>query len=446
MHTAIRRATRVTRAPLVLTWGALATAAALGACADEPTASAPFAAPSPNANTLADPFTVTNLNDNGIGSFRWVLSYADSGQTIRFDPALAGKTIVLDSVIKMYLEDITIEGPKDRGITISGGGKTRVLETWGAGPYVLRNLAITGGSAASSPAIGGGGVDVVIENSSIYGNVATDENGGISALGLSRVTLINSTVSGNSAAKPSLAIYATTKMLIINSTVAHNSGGLSPSTTLVLRNAILSNNEGRNCSSLNLTREGTNLSDDDTCGGPTEMVIADPKLGPLGDNGGPTPTHAIAAGSPAISVGTSCTVAVDQRYVLRDAQCDLGAYEFTNPTSVTVTIDPSVPVSQSNGWALVSGTVTCSRAETFNIAVQLVQPQKTGKTATTVDAANIVPVECGTTTRPWSASMVLTSGAFQNGSATVSAQTVSAQPWVTPASATSAVKLYWARR
>src|SRR5688572_4373044 len=99
---------RAGRRPLTLTLGALATAAALAACADEPTAARSVAV-APNANTLADPFTVTNLNDNGIGSLRWVLSYADSGQTIRFDPTLAGKTIVLDSVIKMYLKNVTIE-------------------------------------------------------------------------------------------------------------------------------------------------------------------------------------------------------------------------------------------------------------------------------------------------------------------------------------------------
>jgi hypothetical protein len=429
--------------PLALALVALATAAALAACADEPTASLRSASLQPNANTLADPFTVTNLNDHGIGSLRWVLSYADSGQTIRFDPAFAGKTIVLDSVIKMYLKDITIEGPKDRGITISGGGKTRVLETWGYGPYTLRNLAITGGGAG--PAILGGNT-VVIENSTLYGNALTAKG---SAIAVSKLTLINSTVSGNGAdSTAGFPVSASQKLELINSTVAHNAGGGVGNTySIVLRNSIVANNGGRNCSSpIIVTREGTNLSDDDTCGGPTEMVIADPKLGPLADNGGPTPTHAIAAGSPAISVGTSCTVAVDQRYVPRDAQCDLGAYEFTDPTSVTVTIDPSVPVSQGNGWALISGTVTCSRAETFNIAVQLVQPQKTGKTATTVDAANIVPVECGTIARPWTASMVLTSGAFQNGGASVSAQTVSTQPWVTPASATSTVKLYWARR
>jgi hypothetical protein len=434
---------RAGRRPLALALGTLLTAAALAACSDEPTASARSAISAPNAAALVDPFTVSNLNDNGIGSLRWVLSYADSGQTIRFDPALAGKTIVLDSAVKKYLKDITIEGPKDRGITITGGGKTRVLELWSAGPYVLRNLAITGGGAGTAIL---GGSTVVIENSTLYGNGVVTKG---SAIAVSRLTLINSTVSGNGVDSASgYAVSGSQKVELINSTVAHNAGsGVGDTYSIVLRNSIVANNGGRNCSNrLAVTLEGTSLSDDDTCAGPTEIIIADPKLAPLGDNGGPTPTHAIGAGSPAVSVGTSCTVAVDQRYVPRDAQCDLGAYEFTDPTSVTLTIDPAVPVSQSNGWALVSGTVKCSRPETFNIAVQLVQQQKTGKTPTTVDAANIVPVECGTIARPWTASMVLTSGAFQNGSATVSAQTVTTQPWVTPTSATSAVKLYWARK
>ena len=433
---------RVDCRPLAPALGALAIAA-LSACVDEPTSSLRSATAAPNANTLADPFTVTNLNDGGIGSLRWVLSYADSGQTIRFDPALAGQTIVLDSLIEMVLKDITIEGPKDRGITISGGGKTRVLEAYGRGPYTLRNLAITGGGAG--PAIVSG-TKVVIENGTLYGNALTAKGSVIAA---SYVTLINSTVSGNGAdSTAGFPISAGNTVELINSTVAHNAGGGVGNTfSIVLRNSIIANNGEQNCSNpMLVTREGTNLSDDDSCGGPTQIIIADPKLAPLADNGGPTPTHAIAAGSPAFNVGTSCTVALDQRYVPRDAQCDLGAFESTDPTTVTLTIDPSVPVSQSNGWGLISGTVKCSRAETFRIAVQLVQQQKSGKTPTTVDAANIVPVECGTIARPWTASMVLTSGAFQNGSATVSAQTIGTPPWVTPASGTSAVKLYWARK
>jgi hypothetical protein len=54
-------------------------------------------------------------------------------------------------------------------------------------------------------------------------------------------------------------------------------------------------------------------------------------LGPLADNGGPTQTHALLPGSPAIDAGdnTACP-ATDQRGVTRPlgAACDIGAYEF----------------------------------------------------------------------------------------------------------------------
>jgi hypothetical protein len=444
---------RAGRRPLALALGTLLTAAAIAACSDEPTSSARSESP-PNATTLADPFTVTNLNDHGIGSLRWVLSYATGGETIHFDPALAGQTIALDSTLYIR-KPVTIEGPAGAGIVLNAQGKDRVLETTGTGIHILRNLSLTGGyhpSGVSSAirAVDGFPNAVVLENTVVYANHG---DAGVAILA-NKATLINSTVSGTTTDTPNPnygAIIGDT-LELINSTVANNaSGGVGWATAdrVILRNTILSNNALKNCPARKdsvFIRQGANLSSDDSCGGPTVIVIADPKLGPLAANGGPTLTHALLAGSPGINAGTSCTVAVDQRYVPRDAQCDLGAYEFTDPTSVTLTIDPSVPVSQSNGWSVVSGTVKCSRAETFNIAVQLVQQQKTGKTPTTVDAANIVPVECATIARPWTASMVLTSGAFQNGSATVSAQTVNTQPWVTPASATSAVKLYWARK
>jgi hypothetical protein len=55
---------------------------------------------------------------------------------------------------------------------------------------------------------------------------------------------------------------------------------------------------------------------------------ADPLLGPLADNGGPTWTHLPQAGSPAIDGGGTCT-GVDQRGVTRPQgiACDIGAVE-----------------------------------------------------------------------------------------------------------------------
>jgi hypothetical protein len=92
---------------------------------------------------------------------------------------------------------------------------------------------------------------------------------------------------------------------------------------------------------------GNNIESDGTCGfdGPGDTV-ADPLLGPLQDNGGPTPTHALLPGSPAIDAVSlaACTydddgdpgtpevsLAKDQRGVARPqgGSCDIGAYELT---------------------------------------------------------------------------------------------------------------------
>jgi hypothetical protein len=55
-----------------------------------------------------------------------------------------------------------------------------------------------------------------------------------------------------------------------------------------------------------VTSLGYNLSDDDGSGyltAPGDQINTDPMLGPLQDNGGPTFTHALLPGSPAIDTG-----------------------------------------------------------------------------------------------------------------------------------------------
>jgi hypothetical protein len=433
-------------------WPLAITLALLGACADG--ATAPLAPADPSA-AIIEPNVVSNTNDSGIGSLRWTLSWTIGGETIRFDPSLAGQTIALDSVLYIR-KPVTIEGPTGAGITIDARGKAAVFRVPVEGTFTLRNLSITGGSDNLSA---GGAIlsyaDVVLENTVVHGN--TGSAGSIVFAQNANVTLVNSTVSGNTSSNVSTSDFGAVMgdtVALINSTVAYNpSGGVGSPVTIgrvILRNSILSNNGGENCTgsapATAITRQGANISDDDTCGGPTQIMIGDPEIGPLANNGGPTMTHALLAGSPAIDAGSSCTVTVDQRYTPRDADCDVGAFEFADFTTVAVTIDAAASVNQSSGSAVLTGTVQCSRDETFSLAVQLAQQQKTGKTTTTVDAANVIPVECSTTPRPWSASMVLTSGSFQVGSATAKAETVSMQPGVTPTSATGQVRLFWGRR
>ena len=434
----------IARSPRAGRWPLALTIALLGSCADEPTAPT-FSAQLTSSADVLEPFVVANTNDNGIGSLRWVLRSTTGGETIRFDPGLAGQTIVLDSAIYLS-KPVTIEGPQDDGITISAGGKQRIFFAQFSGTLTLRNLSLTGGYAGTS--VGGAiyaTADLVIENSTFHGN---DGGAGVVMIG-GDVTLTNSTVSNNTAANISTQVYGAVMgntVTLINSTVAHNGyGGVGQyNGHVVLRNSIVANNFGKNCVRVTGTvaLEGKNISDDDSCGTPSQILIGDPMLEPLSDNGGPTMTHALAAGSPAINTGTSCTVQKDQRYMSRDAQCDLGAFEFADFTTVAITIDPSSIVKQSTGWAVLTGTVTCSRDETFDLALELAQTQRSGKTSGEVHAAATLPVQCTTTPRMWSASMVLTEGAFQSGTASAKAQAINAEPWVAPASASGSVKLF----
>ena len=89
-----------------------------------------------------------------------------------------------------------------------------------------------------------------------------------------------------------------------------------------------------------------NVVQDPSCGGgPGTVVGQDPMLGPLQDNGGPTPTMAIPTSSPAYDanpsaadqVGAKTCAGTDQRGV-SDLQrgasrCDIGAYQVEAPTT-----------------------------------------------------------------------------------------------------------------
>jgi hypothetical protein len=104
-----------------------------------------------------------------------------------------------------------------------------------------------------------------------------------------------------------------------------------------LENTIIASNPGGNCGGAGtITDGGGNLQfGDDTCG--AGIPIGDPKLGALADNGGPTPTMALAIDSPAVDACTCTSVTTDQRGTPRpidwssvdngDGPCDIGAYE-----------------------------------------------------------------------------------------------------------------------
>jgi hypothetical protein len=187
-----------------------------------------------------------------------------------------------------------------------------------------------------------------IVRSTISGNVATDVGGGMRSLG--NAEIINSTISGNeSIGWYGGALFVTDGVVnLTNATVADN---VSPagapadlfvgtfgesSATLTLANTLVSSAQ-ENCfvapwgaGVVTLTADHNNVFTDGTCfPGASDQVVADAGIGPLADNGGPTLTHALLAGSPAIDTADNAVCpATDQRGVARDAACDVGAFEF----------------------------------------------------------------------------------------------------------------------
>jgi predicted outer membrane repeat protein len=227
-----------------------------------------------------------------------------------------------------------------------GGG----IET---GTAILTNSTVNGNSAGDE----GGGIDAdraTLTNSTVSGNHANGDGGGIDA---DRATLTNSTVSGNSAGVHGGGIQAR-DLTLLNVTItdnsAHTGGGafLSTDGTSSVRNSIIAENLNEldgdgpdvfgafTSGGHNLIGDGsgatgfTNGTNRDQVG--TAVNPIDPRLGPLANNGGPTKTHALLAGSPAIDRGDNTGApATDQRGVGRPRDgdrngsriIDIGAFE-----------------------------------------------------------------------------------------------------------------------
>lgn len=141
--------------------------------------------------------------------------------------------------------------------------------------------------------------------------------------------------------------------------------GTDGAAVVTVQNSLFALNPGGNCGPGTVLDAGHNLSfGDTTC--PSTFASGDPKLGPLQDNGGPTQTIGLGAGSAAIDQippsGAGCP-ATDQRGVLRPSgpACDIGAYEVARPelNAATAratgrhTVEISVPVTANAGSARV---------------------------------------------------------------------------------------------
>jgi hypothetical protein len=119
---------------------------------------------------------------------------------------------------------------------------------------------------------------------------------------------------------------------------------------LTVEDVLLAGNTGGNCggavSAEGFVSQGHNLSSDGSCPaltGPGDLKKTAAKVGPLQDNGGPTLTHALLDGSPAIDAGGAANCPpTDQRGISRPQgpTCDIGAYEW-QPTTPYLHVAPA---------------------------------------------------------------------------------------------------------
>ena len=155
---------------------------------------------------LMSTFTVTNTADSGAGSLRYEIGLANSNSgasTIDFDSTVfdTALTITLTSG-QLELSNTsgteTITGPA-AGVTVSGGGLSRVFQVDANVTASISGLTITGGSVSGA---GGGlanyGGTTTLTDCTVSGNSASS-GGGVYTGQYGTTTLEDCTVSGNSA-------------------------------------------------------------------------------------------------------------------------------------------------------------------------------------------------------------------------------------------------------
>ncbi|NIS81781.1 MAG: hypothetical protein GTO14_16590 [Anaerolineales bacterium] len=248
-----------------------------------------------------------------------------SGVTIQFG---SGAGLKLDRGTTVRLVTSVVERNDGGGVSVATGANLEVIET-----TLRENI---GGAIFND-----GNTRLI--RSTLSWNRLGDSPGGAAVTNWigATVSLENVTVSGNTGVEgvPQGVFFNAGDITFMSSTVFDNvlpainqsSDGLTS-----FENTIVINDVARDCVGGGVYASGGhNFFDDFNCGyeeGLADLIhfpTRDPGIGHLLDNGGPTFTHALLPGSPAIDAASDDCPATDQRGVSRpfgDA-CDIGAYE-----------------------------------------------------------------------------------------------------------------------
>jgi hypothetical protein len=291
----------------------------------------------------ADTTILDGLNDGTVISISAETTVGISGVTIQHGNA--GTSAGIDNNGSLNLSNSVVA---DNHAAFDGAG------IFSSGLLIVSDSTITNNSVDDD----GGGIEntgsMTLIDSTVSDNQAGSTGAGIANSGVLNVT--NSTISGNRAAGNGGGIINSGAVALNNATIVGNSSGgesagggiFHSGNSAILRNSILAANRASaspDCFGT-LASQGFNLLGSNsgcafkaTAGdkvGNIEVPI-DPRLGALQNNGGPTSTHALLAGSPAIDAGNpaapggegAACAAADQRGIARPqgAACDIGAYE-----------------------------------------------------------------------------------------------------------------------
>jgi hypothetical protein len=269
--------------------------------------------------------------------------------------AASGGTITGDSAVGYCSEMCNDNGGGIRnegamslsGVTVSGnyvkGQSSEVNHGYGGGLSNSGSLTILGSAVtanwvyvpfpATDTADGAGVFNTgtllldssTVSGNHIDGNPNAGTGGGIESTGGSTLTVVDSTIAGNStkgftggngSAKGGGVYAPNATVTLRNSTIAGNTcsaksalgGGLYLGPGATVHDSVVAGNQALTGPDLYgaLGSSGYNLFGQSAGGsgyGPTDLLDVDAKLGPLQDNGGPTRTMALLPGSPAIDSG-----------------------------------------------------------------------------------------------------------------------------------------------
>jgi hypothetical protein len=348
-------------------------------------------------------FTVTNLDDSGPGSLRQAILDANGAagaDVVQFQAGLTG-AIVLSSGQILVTDSVDIQGPGAVNLAVTGIGDSRIFYLYSGQALIdvtISGLTLAGGNAEVGGAIADLGENLVLDQMLITGNVASvgveggGDGGGVWARDSNgdgmTVTILDSTISGNTAGHDGGGVFfdhVTGAVIVQNSTLSGNyagaeGGGLAlyslyGGSLAILETTIASNTAvgtgGGAFTQAGPVLVGNSIAADNTAAIDNDLGTSgtgsfdvsyslvespgtasitdsggnlfnqDPQLGPLADNGGPTPTHLPANASPVVNAGDPAFTpppSTDQRGLPRvvNGRIDMGSVEVAMPAAAGV--------------------------------------------------------------------------------------------------------------